>query len=51
VAELGAGVCGGEVPIDLSLVGIGVVLPGGELSVRGVEVRDAAVEALPGQGG
>ena len=27
------------------------VLPGGEFGVEGVEVGDAAVEALPGQGG
>ena len=47
MAEFGAGVRGGEVPVDLSLVGVGLVLPGGELSVQGVEVVDAAVEALP----
>jgi hypothetical protein len=32
----------------LALVGVGGVLPGGEF---GVEVGDAAIEALAGQGG
>ena len=51
VAELDAGVVGGEVPVDLPLVGVGVVLPGGEFSVQGVEFADPAVEALPSQDG
>jgi len=51
VAEFGAGVAGGEVPGDLSLVGVDRVLPGSEFGVQDVEVGDAAVEALTGQGG
>jgi len=51
VAEFDAGVGGGELPVDLAAVGVGLALPGGELGVEGVEVVDAAVEALPGQGG
>jgi hypothetical protein len=43
VAELDAGVGGGEAPVDLALVDIGLVLPVG---VEGVEVVDAAVQAL-----
>jgi hypothetical protein len=50
VAEFGAGVAGGEVPLDLALVGVGGCLPGGEFGVEDVEVVDAAVETLPGQG-
>jgi hypothetical protein len=51
VAEFDAGVGGGELPLDLALVGVGGVLPGGEFGVEGVEVGDAAIEALAGQGG
>jgi hypothetical protein len=51
VAEFGAGVVGGELPVDLALVGVGGVLPGGEFGVEDLEVVDAAVEALPGQCG
>ena len=51
MAESGSGVAGGEVPVDLPLVGVGGGLPGGELDVEDVEVVDAPVEALPGQGG
>ena len=50
MAESGAGVAGGEVPVDLSLVGVGGVLPGGQLGVEVVDVVDAAVQALAGQG-
>jgi len=49
VAELDPGVVGGELPVDLALVGVRGVLPGGEFGVEDVEVVDAAVEALPGQ--
>jgi hypothetical protein len=49
--ESGAGVVGGELPVDSTLVGVGGVLPGGEFGVGGVEVVDAAVEALPGKWG
>ena len=51
MAEFDAGVGGGELPVDLALVGVGGVLPGGEFGVEGVEVGDAPVEALAGQGG
>src|SRR3954447_2204463 len=51
VSEFDAGVAGGEVPVDLSLVGVGGGLPGGEFGVEDVPVGDAAVEALSGQGG
>ncbi len=51
MVKLDAGVGGGELPVNLALVGVGLALPGGELGVEGVEVLDAAVEALPGQGG
>ena len=36
-------------PVDLTLVGVGGVLPGGEFGVEGVQVTDAAVEALASQ--
>ena len=51
MAEFRAGVGGGELPVDLALVGVGLVLPGGEFGVECVEVTDAAVEALPAQDG
>jgi hypothetical protein len=51
VAEFDACVVGGELPADLALFGVDGVLPGGEFGVEGVEVADAAVEALPSQGG
>src|SRR5687768_3662774 len=51
MAESSAGVAGGEVPLDLSLVGVGGVLPSGELGVEDVQIVDAPVEALAGQRG
>jgi hypothetical protein len=39
------------VPVDLSLVGVGSGLPGGEFGVQSIQVSDAAIEALAGQGG
>ena len=51
MAEFDSGVIGGELPVDLALVGIGCFLPGGELIVEGVEVVDPAVEALSGERG
>ena len=51
MAELDPGVGGSELPLDLALVGVGGVLPGGEFGVEGVEVGDAPVEALAGQDG
>ena len=42
---------GGEVPVDLALVSVGGVLPGGEFVVEEVEVAGAPVAALAGQGG
>ncbi|MEU5942294.1 hypothetical protein ABZ807_24625 [Micromonospora sp. NPDC047548] len=38
-------------PVHLPLVGVGAVLPGGQFGVEDVDVVDAAVETLPGQGG
>ncbi|MFJ8273415.1 hypothetical protein ACIQ8G_24535 [Streptomyces sp. NPDC094154] len=51
MAEFDACVVGGEVPVHLTLVGVGGVLPGREFGVEDVEVADPAVEALPGQCG
>ena len=51
MAELDPGIGGRESPLDLALVGVGGVLPGGEFGVEGVEVGDAPVEALAGQDG
>lgn len=51
MAEFDACVVGGEVPVDLALVGVGGVLPGGELDVEDLKVSDAALEALAGQRG
>ena len=51
MAEFDAGVGSGELPVDLSVVGVGGVLPGGEFGVEGVDVGDAPVEALAGEGG
>jgi hypothetical protein len=50
VAEFDAGICGGELRVDLPLIGVGGLLPGGELGVEGVKVGDAPVQALAGQG-
>jgi hypothetical protein len=50
VAEFDAGVGGGELPVDLALLGVGGQLPGGEFGVEGVDVGDTPVEALSGQG-
>jgi hypothetical protein len=46
VAESGAGVGGGEVPVHLTLVGVGGVLPGGQLVVEDGQVVDPPVQAL-----
>ncbi|UJW30883.1 hypothetical protein L3Q67_20155 [Saccharothrix sp. AJ9571] len=46
MAEFDACVVGGELPADLALLGVDGVLPGGEFGVEGVDVADAAVEAL-----
>ena len=51
MAELDPGIGGGELPLDLALVGVGGVLPGGEFGVEGVDVGDTAIEALAGEGG
>src|SRR5688572_15235653 len=45
LAELGAGVGGGERPCDLGLGGVALVAPAGDLLVAGVVVGDAAGEA------
>ena len=51
MAELHAGVFGGELPIDLTLVGVGGGLPDGEFAVEDFEVADTAIQALPCQRG
>ena len=51
MAEFDAGVGGGELPVDLALLGVCGLLPGGEFGVEGVDVGDAPVEALSGEGG
>src|SRR6266576_4720600 len=51
VAELDACVVGGELPVDLALVGVDLVLPGGELTVQEFDIAKPPGEALPGQGG
>ena len=51
MAEFDAGVVGGEVPLDLALIGVGLSLPGGEFGVECLEVVDAPVQALAGQHG
>lgn len=51
VAESGAGVVGGEVPVDLTLGGVRGLLSGGEFDVEHGEVVDTAVEALAGECG
>ena len=49
--EFDAGVAGGELPVDLALVGVGGVGPGFEFCVEDVDVGDASAQALPGQAG
>lgn len=51
MTEFDAGVAGGEPPVDLALVGVGSLRPGGEFCVQGVDVGDAPAEALFGQAG
>jgi len=46
VLEFDASVWGCEVPISLGVIGIAVVLPGGDFLDEGLFVGDAAVEAL-----
>ena len=49
VAEAGAGVAGGEVPVDLALGNVGGVLTVGQFGVKDVHVVDAPVQALAGE--
>jgi len=51
VPEFDAGVAGGEPPVDLALVGVRGVGPGGEFLVEDIEFGDAPAEALFGQAG
>ena len=44
--ESDAGIFGGELPIGLGVVGIAVVLPGGDFLDEGLFVGNAAIEAL-----
>jgi hypothetical protein len=48
VLEFDTGVVGGEVPVGLGVIGVAVVLPGGDLVSECLLVGDAAVEALAG---
>ncbi len=50
MAEFDAGVGCGELPVDLALIGVGGCLPGSEFGVEDVEIADASIEALAGQG-
>jgi hypothetical protein len=51
MTQFDAGVGRGELPVDLTVVGVGGLLPGGEFGVEHVEVLDASVQALAGQSG
>ena len=51
MAESDPGVLGGEVPVDLPLVSVGLLLPGGEFGVEDREIIDAPVKALAGERG
>jgi hypothetical protein len=51
VAEFDACVFSGELPVDLTLGGVGGLLPGGEFGVEYGGVVEVAVEALPGECG
>ena len=51
MAEFDPCIGGGELPVDLTLVGVGAVLPGAEFAVQDAQVGDATVQALAGQGG
>lgn len=42
MTESGASFFGGEVPVDLALLGVGCVLPGREFAVEVIEVADAS---------
>ena len=44
--EFGASIFCGELPVGLGVVGIAVVLPGGDLLDESLFVGNAAVEAL-----
>lgn len=47
--ELGSGPLGGEHPDDLRAIAIALLLPGGNFTVQGVTIGDAAVDALGAQ--
>ena len=47
--EFNASIFGGEVPVCLGVVGIALLLPGGDFVGEGRFVGNAAVEALDGQ--
>ena len=44
--EFDASIFGGELPVGLGVVGIAIVLPGGDFVDEGLFVGDAAIEAL-----
>jgi hypothetical protein len=45
--EFEASIFGGELPVGLGVVGIAIVLPGGDFVDEGLFVGDAAIEAPP----
>ena len=49
MTETDSRVAGGEMPVDLTLVGVDGLLPGGEFPVESVEVSDPAPEAPSGE--
>jgi hypothetical protein len=51
MAEFDAGVVGGEVQLNLTLISVGLSLPGGEFGAQALEVPDAPVQTLAGQHG
>lgn len=51
MSEFDPGGVGGELPVDLTFLSVGGVLPGCEFGVEDVEFADATVQALAGQCG
>lgn len=49
MTELDTGVIGGQLPGHLPPIRVGRLLPGGQLSVDRIQVRDPPVQALPRQ--
>ena len=51
MAQFDSRVVGGEVPLNLALVAVGLLLPGGQFGVEAGRLVDAAVQALAGERG